>query len=83
MSMADFRKQMHTSNPRNMGSNVILDIVSESLCKCENIENMPIGMAYVPWQQWKTVFDLDKALKVGTIFPELDLPFLGMRGEGL
>ncbi len=34
------------------------------------------GMAYVPWQYFTTVYDTDKALEVGTIFPELDKPFL-------
>jgi hypothetical protein len=43
----------------------------------ENIDNMPIAMSYVPWQHWHDVYDLDKALDAGTIFPELDLPFLG------
>lgn len=35
-----------------------------------------VGMAYVPWQNMGTTYELDKALEVGTIFPELDKPFL-------
>ena len=35
-----------------------------------------VAMAYVPWQYFTTVYDTDKALEVGTIFPELDKPFL-------
>ena len=38
--------------------------------------NMPIAMAYVPWQQWRQTYPVDKALSRGTIFPELDLPFV-------
>lgn len=38
--------------------------------------NMPIAMAYVPWQQWRQTYPMDKALSRGTIFPELDLPFV-------
>lgn len=34
------------------------------------------AMAYVPWQYFTTVYETDKALEVGTIFPELDKPFL-------
>ena len=34
------------------------------------------GMAYVPWQYFTTVYEPDKALEAGTIFPELDKPFL-------
>lgn len=38
--------------------------------------NMPIAMAYVPWQQWRQTYPMDKALIRGTVFPELDLPFV-------
>lgn len=45
------------------------------------IDNMPLAMAYVPMQKWKTVYNNDVALNRGTIFPELDLPFLGGRDK--
>lgn len=41
----------------------------------ENIEDMPLAMAYVPYQQWKNIYDPTEAFKRGTIFKELDLPF--------
>ena len=37
-------------------------------------------MAYVPWQQFRNLYDLDHALQVGTIFVELDKPFTGKGG---
>ncbi len=40
----------------------------------------PIAMAYVPKQKYGTIFDLCKALEVGTIFPELYKPFCGKGG---
>lgn len=40
-----------------------------------------VGMAYVPWQYFHTVYETDKALETGTIFPELDKPFLA-EGRG-
>lgn len=40
----------------------------------------PIAMAYVPWQRFGQTYDPCKALNAGTIFPELDKPFLGKRG---
>jgi hypothetical protein len=43
----------------------------------ENIDRFPIAMSYVPWQQWKDTYDAEIALERGTIFPELDFPFLG------
>lgn len=40
-----------------------------------------VAMAYVPWQYFDTVYETDKALEVGTIFPELNKPFLA-EGRG-
>jgi hypothetical protein len=42
----------------------------------------PVAMAYVPWQKLTSVYEPDKALEIGTIFPELNLPFYGGRGLG-
>ena len=44
-------------------------------------ENPVVAMAYVPYQQFNTVYSAEKALDNGTIFPELDKPFFGRRGE--
>lgn len=38
-----------------------------------------VAMAYVPWQQFGPLYDIEKGLMVGTIFPELDKPSLGRR----
>lgn len=37
--------------------------------------NTPIGMAYVPFQQWTDVYSEDDAFMNGTLFPELNFPF--------
>lgn len=42
-------------------------------------EYFPVAMAYVPWQTWNHVYAFDKALCTGTLFPELDKPFIGRR----
>lgn len=39
------------------------------LCNCV------LGIATVPCQQWNGTYDTEKALRRGTVFPELDLPF--------
>ena len=45
-----------------------------------NIEEFPVTMAYVPWQEFRGMYDdLEKAYCAGTIFPELDKPFMGRR----
>lgn len=41
------------------------------------VSGCPLAMAYVPWQQWTTTYDMEEGFSAGTIFPELDLPFLG------
>lgn len=42
------------------------------------MEQYPVGMGYIPWQQWQQTYPLERAFHRGTIFPDLDLPF--MRG---
>ena len=56
----------------------------EEECKKEpsmfhGLQNLPVAMAYVPCQTFKTTFELCKALQLGTIFPELFKPFCGER----
>lgn len=45
----------------------------------ENIDQFPVAMAYVPWQRWNETYDLCRGFQSGTIFPELDKPFLCSR----
>ena len=48
----------------------------EGSCSCDTY---PIGMGYVPWQEFKDLYDPDRGLHAGTIFMELDKPFTGRR----
>ena len=43
-------------------------------------KNMPLAMAYVPFQQWGDAMEPEKALSCGTLFSELVFPF--ERGGG-
>ena len=45
--------------------------------KC--IDSLPLAMCYVPMQQWRDLYSADVGLERGTIFSELDKPFLGRR----
>ena len=47
----------------------------------KHLDHLPIGMAYVPRQQWRDIYDNGKALMRGTIFAELDKPFKGGCGK--
>lgn len=42
-------------------------------------KEMPIGMLYVPFQRWRKVYEPMVGLERGTIFEELDKPFIGER----
>ncbi|MCI9163748.1 MAG: spore coat associated protein CotJA [Lachnospiraceae bacterium] len=41
-----------------------------------NLNQMPIGMGYVPWQRWGQTYPIEQGFSRGTIFPELDFPFV-------
>ena len=46
----------------------------------EYFDRFPLAMAYVPWQRWQNPYEYEEGLKAGTIFPDLNLPFLGAQG---
>lgn len=48
---------------------------------CDMLQGLPLAMAYVPRQHYDRMFELSAGLKMGTIFPELCLPFCGKRGK--
>lgn len=54
--------------------------MSTSMTGHDMHENKALAMAYVPWQTWRRIFEVEKALEHGTIFQELDKPFLGRGG---
>ncbi len=45
-----------------------------------NLADLPLAMAYVPWQTWEKPFEMVEGLNNGTIFPGLYKPFLGEGG---
>lgn len=64
--------------PRNSTEESPNPPASDSECPID-FSNYPVGMAYVPMQQWGKTYDLDTGFSRGTIFPDLDLPFLAGR----
>lgn len=61
-----------------------MDSYRQSDCGCRHdddrfmnssVDELPLAMAYIPWQQWRSVLCADKALACGTIFEELIMPF--------
>lgn len=79
---------LNTQKEINMNIN---DIVMNSLpsestptTECQQPQTplpkeMPIGMLYVPFQEWRKVYDPMVGFERGTIFEELDKPFIGER----
>ena len=48
--------------------------------KNEFLDQLPLAMAYVPWQRMTGIFEnQEEASCCGTIFPELNKPFTGRR----
>ena len=48
---------------------------------CANVllEELPLGMAYVPWQTFGTMYPMQQGLRRGTMFPCLEFDFMGRR----
>lgn len=51
---------------------------SSTMCDIRNEKSL--AMAYVPWQVWRDIYEVDKGFHCGTIFQELNMPFLGKGG---
>lgn len=41
------------------------------------LSNYPLASVYAPLQEFQNLYDRDTALSRGTLFSELDLPFMG------
>lgn len=54
--------------------------ISPTQSKNQFPQNAPLAMAYVAFQEWGNVYNDDDAFPTGTLFPDLDFPFL--RGAG-
>lgn len=43
-------------------------------------DNLSLAMAYVPWQEFAQLYDNpEEGYREGTMFPELNKPFMGRR----
>ena len=68
---------MGNCNRSNMGQRECGERYDMSSC-----QDFALAMAYVPWQHFEHVYEPDRALQIGTIFPELNKPFCGRKGCG-
>lgn len=44
-----------------------------------NLNNLVLGQAYVPYQQYRDLFDINEVLYRGTMFKELYKPYIKMK----
>jgi len=47
--------------------------------ECLDGNSVPLAMSYTPMQQFNNIYTPAEALKAGTLFADLDKPFLGAR----
>jgi len=60
--------------------NIIAGGCADAACNKETtLSAYPVAMAYVPWQDYGNIYQLQQAIQRGTIFRELDLDFAGRR----
>lgn len=62
-----------------IGMPIVLGNTESQTSESQTLGSLPIAMAYTPMQQWKTTYSAEEALSIGTVFPELNLPFEGRR----
>jgi hypothetical protein len=45
----------------------------------EHVDHMMPGMTFVPWQKWEDIYPVEEGLENGTIFKQLNKPFIGRK----
>ena len=50
-------------------------------CDFSCVDDFPLAMAYIPMQRFENLYSIDEALCAGTLFKDLDKPFLGGKAE--
>lgn len=58
------------------------NIIPDACRRTWGLTNYPLGSVFTPIQEWRGLYDLDTGFCRGTIFRELDLPFLASAGTG-
>lgn len=72
-------KMNYMNQPRG---NCSMACDGDSSLNNDPLKGMPLGIGYVPWQQWGRTYNYCEGLSKGTIFPDLDLPFYGCIPRG-
>ena len=70
---------MNTNNCQNCNDQTDMTAENKQCCNCNM--NCFIAIANIPMQEWNGTYSVEEGFKRGTIFPELDLPFLGKEAK--
>lgn len=79
--MQNYRNNMRNYMPCNSRGNAGNPRWAEGRRMAQRPEGQVLAMAYVPWQEWRNIYEPGKAIVRGTIFEELDKPFCGAGGR--
>ena len=55
-------------------------VSSSGKARTDPLQGIPAAMAYVPWQEWGSLYDPRQGFCCGTIFEDLNKPFQGTGG---
>ena len=86
----DYMRQNHSNGCHVGGSNrtmppsVSPSTPSRPCCNIydhDKLSGLSIAMAYVPWQEWRSLYEVEKGFRCGTIVAELNLPFCWKGGS--
>lgn len=86
------RSSYNTARPSSERSSMPYVNSKNDTCTCREVRphnphmndplaGFPIAMAYVPWQSWCEIYDIEQGFRCGTIFKELNKPFLWKGGS--
>ena len=60
-----------------MSNNCRENVCEYAVEQFASIDGLPLAMAYVPFQKFNNLYEVDAAFAAGTLFKELDKPFIG------
>ena len=55
-------------------------MMNHCVCGAVQTQGLPLAMVYMPMQVWRSIYAPCDALMAGSLFAELDLPFMGKGG---
>lgn len=55
----------------------LMSYIPRYIRESESDDEKSLAMAYVPYQKWQKLYSEEVAINRGTLFSELDKPFIG------